>query len=278
MRSSCTQDQLALLETAPVKGFGFVFAIRTARAWWYSAWLRTLARFSRTYFGSFWLGLSNLLSVSVLGVVYGAVLGVSNPWDYVVYLGLGYTIWGFISLSVIGSTTLFGMRGDQLVNNALPAIFYCLEEWSFQVQTFVQSLVIVMIPILFIKPVLWLHALTSSWIPLINLGLFCFWITALMALVGARYKDVAQLMPVLIQLTFLLSPILYDKAALGDGKIALIADFNPFYRILDSLRGALIDGEVAYKAEFITLVVNLILICIVCHWLKRVRYSMPFWV
>ena len=274
--SSSAENHLALLETAPVKGFGFVFAIRTARAWWYSAWLRTLARFSRTYFGSFWLGLSNLLSVALLGAVYGAVFNIPNPWEYVVYLGLGYTIWGFISLTVISACTLFSIRRDQLINNSLPAIFYCLEEWAFQVQTFAQSMVIVMIPILFIKPVLWLHALTSMWLPILNLGLFCFWVTALMAVLGSRFKDVAQLMPILMQLTFLLSPILYRKEGLG--KLALIADLNPFYRLLAPVRTALIDGDVYFRAEFATLFVNIILIWIVCHWLKRVRYNMPFWV
>ncbi len=274
--SSAAEDQLSLLETSPSQGFGFVFAIRTARAWWYSAWLRTLARFSRTYFGSFWLGLSNLLSVALLGAVYGAVFKIANPWEYVVYLALGYTTWGFISLTVISSCTLFFIRRDQLINNSLPAIFYCLEEWAFQVQTFAQSLLIVMVPILFIKPVLWLNALTSIWLPILNLGLFCFWVTALMAVLGARFKDVAQLMPILMQLTFLLSPILYRKEGLG--KMALIADLNPFYRILAPVRTALIDGDVYVRAELITLVVNVLLIWIACYWLKRIRYNMPFWV
>ncbi|ABM76893.1 Hypothetical protein P9303_01381 [Prochlorococcus marinus str. MIT 9303] len=276
MRVPRAEDQLALIETAPAQGFGFIFVLRTARAWWYSAWLRTLARFSRTYLGSFWLGLSNLLSVALLGAVYGAVFNIANPWDYVVYLGLGYTIWGFISLTVISASTLFSTRRDQLINNSLPAIFYCLEEWAFQVQTFAQSLVIVMIPILFIKPMLWLHALTSIWLPLINVLLFCFWITALMAVLGSRFKDVAQLMPILMQLTFLLSPILYKKEGLGS--MAFVADLNPFYRILAPLRTALIDGDVYFRAEFATLFVNIILILIACYWLKRVRYNMPFWV
>ena len=30
------------------------------RVWWFTATARTRARFVRTYFGSFWLGLSNL--------------------------------------------------------------------------------------------------------------------------------------------------------------------------------------------------------------------------
>ena len=51
-----------------------------------------------------------------------------------------------------------------------------------------------------------------------------------MAMLGARFKDFSQLVPIIMQLTFLVSPILYQKEGLG--KASLIADLNPFYRIL----------------------------------------------
>jgi lipopolysaccharide transport system permease protein len=85
---------MSLRDAKPAMGHGLGYACRTARAWWYSAWLRTLARFSRTTLGSFWMGLSNLLSVGVLGVVYGTVLKVDDPLRYIIYLGFGVTIWG----------------------------------------------------------------------------------------------------------------------------------------------------------------------------------------
>ena len=48
-------------------------------------------RFARTTLGSFWLGLSNLLSIAALAVVYGSVFKVQNLL-YVVYLGTGLVI------------------------------------------------------------------------------------------------------------------------------------------------------------------------------------------
>ena len=63
-------------------------AWRMRRVWWFTATARTRARFVRTYFGSFWLGLSNLFSVGVLSAVYGTVFKVQDFQTYVVYLGL----------------------------------------------------------------------------------------------------------------------------------------------------------------------------------------------
>jgi lipopolysaccharide transport system permease protein len=271
-----TPPKTLLRDAAPVHGFGLLYAQRTARAWWYGAWLRTLARFSRTYFGSFWLGLSNLLSVGLLATVYGAVLKVPNPYDYAIYLGLGLTIWGFISLSVISGCSLFIARRDQLINNSLPAIFYCLEEWAFQLQTFAQAFAIILIAFAFIQPSILLHSASSMWLPLLNLGLFCFWIVAALGVIGARFRDVEQLMPILLQLMFLLSPILYHRQGLG--RIGLLADFNPFYRVLEPLRTAIIYGRVNFLSEVITLVLNIALISLVGLWLKRLRYRLPLWV
>jgi len=274
--SAFTRAGLQLRDAVPAYGYGLIYAVRTARAWWYSAWLRSLARFSRTFFGSFWLGLSNLLSVALLGAVYGAVFRVPNPWDYVIYLGLGLTIWGWISQAMIGGCLLFTSRRDQLVNNALPAIFYCLEEWAFQMQTFAQAFAIILIAFVFIKPLILLNSLTSLWFPLLNLSLFCFWATVAMGILGARFKDISQLMPILLQLMFLISPILYRREGLG--AVGLLADFNPFYRVLAPVRTAVMDGALNWHAELLTLALNLLALIVVVMQLKRLRYRLPLWV
>jgi len=276
MTGTLQTPELGLCTSAPTTGYGPIYAIRTARAWWYSAWLRTLARFSRTYLGSFWLGLSNLLSVGLLSLVYGAVLNVPNPYAYAVYLGLGLTVWGMLSQSVISGCFLLTSRRDHLVNNALPAIFYCLEEWAFQVQTFVQAFIFIVLALAFIKPVILVHVITSAWLPLLNLFAFCLWVIMAMAVLGARFKDLGQLMPILLQLLFLLSPILYPGVKLG--KVAFLADINPLYRILAPVRSAVTDGHVQVRHELGALALNLLALMLVGLWLKHLRYRLPLWV
>jgi lipopolysaccharide transport system permease protein len=97
-----------------------------------------------------------------------------------------------------------------------------------------------------------------------------------MAILGARFKDVGQLMPILLQLIFLVSPILYRREGLG--KVGLLADFNPFYRVLAPVRTAVIDGAVAWPAELLTLLLNLLAVVAMVLLLKRLRYRLPLWV
>lgn len=265
-----------LLAARPARGYGLVYALTSARAWWYSAWLRTLARFSRTYLGSFWLGLSNLLSVAVLGLVYGTVFHAKDPLMYVLYIGFGITIWGLISQATTSGCALFITRREQLVNHALPALFYCMEEWAFQVQTFLQAFLIIVLAGTVLKPVVAVHLLGAAWLPLLNLAVFCLWIIILTAMVGSRFKDFSQLVPIVLQLLFLVSPILYAKEGLG--KLSFLAELNPFYRVLAPLRNAALTGRVDLGEQVFVLALNVFVVLLLIRLLERYRYQLPLWI
>ena len=129
----------------------FKFAINNRKVWWYTATSRTRARFARTTLGSFWLGFSNLLSISTLGFVYGTVFKVKDFSSYFVYLGIGLVIWNTISSSICMSPNLFSNNSSNIKNMNLRPLFYTLEEWAFQIQTFFQSFSLVFIVLLLFK-------------------------------------------------------------------------------------------------------------------------------
>jgi lipopolysaccharide transport system permease protein len=118
--------------------------------------------------------------------------------------------------------------------------------------------------------------MACMWLPLLNLGLFVFWTIGFMAILGSRFKDFSQLMPILLQLVFLISPILYRKEGLG--KVEFLANYNIFYRILAPLRSAIIEGSVSIRPQILVLLVNVALIIFLGICLRRLRYHFPFWV
>ena len=69
----------------------------------FSANARTKERFVRTKLGSFWIGLSNLLSISLLSFVYGTVFKVQDISEYTLYLGIGMVIWNSLSTTISAS-------------------------------------------------------------------------------------------------------------------------------------------------------------------------------
>jgi lipopolysaccharide transport system permease protein len=93
-------------------------------------------------------------------------------------------------------------------------------------------------------------------------------------LLGVRYRDLFQLVPIVIQLVFLLSPVLYDKKTLGH--LGWTADFNPFYRVLSPFRHALIQGELKLGQSLLILFINTVGICFALIVLDRQRKHLPF--
>ncbi|MEC7738932.1 MAG: ABC transporter permease [Cyanobacteriota bacterium] len=249
-------------------------AWRIRRAWWFTATSRTRARFARTFLGSFWLGLSNLLSIAALALVYGTVFKVQDFNTYVVYLGTGLVVWNGISAAIGSAPNLFESNHTHVHNTNLNPIFYVLEEWAFQLQTFLQSFGLVIIALTWFQHNLLLNLLFYGWLPLLNLFLFLFWAPTIVCLLGARYRDFYQLVPIVLQLVFLLSPILYRKDNLG--AMAWTANLNPLYRILSPVRHSLMAGEIQWSAGLLLLGLNLLGLWVALHWLNRERPHLPF--
>ena len=234
----------------------FKFAFKTRIAWWYTASSRSRARFARTTLGSFWLGFSNLLSIGTLGIVYGTVFSVEDFQSYFIYLGVGLVIWNTISSSVSNSPNLFTHNSSNIKNMNLKPIFYTLEEWSFQLQTFIQSFILVFFVFIFFKSDLITNFLIYSWLPLVNLFIFIYWFPVIVCLISVRFTDIAQLVPIVLQLVFLTSPILYRKESLGS--LGWITNLNFIYQILDPVRISIINGLIDYQHSILLLGLNLI--------------------
>ncbi len=252
----------------------FKFAIKTRQAWWYTATSRSRARFARTTLGSFWLGFSNLLSIGTLGIVYGTVFSVSDFNSYFIYLGFGLVIWNTISASIANSPQLFLYNSSNIKNMNLKPIFYTLEEWAFQIQTFIQSFILVLIVFIFFKFSLLVNLLFYSWIPLLNLLIFIYWFPLIICIVSIRFSDIAQLVPIVLQLVFLTSPILYRKESLGS--LSWITNINFIYQILDPLRQSIIEGYVNYNDSILLLIFNLIGLAFTIIYFENQVKKLPF--
>jgi lipopolysaccharide transport system permease protein len=251
-----------------------IYGWRSRRAWLFTATSRTRARFARTALGGFWLGLSNLLSIAALSFVYGSVFKVQDFLHYVVFLGIGLVVWNSLATSIGAAPFLFEVNAIHLKNTNLHPIFYTLEEWVFQVQSFMQSFIMVLLGLSFFKQDLLLNFLAFSWLPMLNIVLFMYWVPLIVCILGARFRDFYQLIPICLQLGFLLSPILYDKKSLGS--LAWTANINPIYQIISPLRRALTEGHLSLAQTTAIFLVNLSGVCAALWLLEKSRRDLPF--
>ena len=250
------------------------YVITTRKTWWFTAVSKTKARFARTTLGSLWLGISTLFTVLCLGFVYGKVFKVSNFMEYFVYLGFGLVIWTPICEAINQAPLIFTSNSNSLKNSKIKPIFFVCQEWAFQVQSFLQAFLMVFLTFIIFSPSLLTNIV---FLPLhfLNFILFIFWLQLSISIFGTKYTDLFQLLPIITNLLFLLSPILYPKKNLGS--FGFIADFNPIYQILRLFRNSLIYGEPLISIGLIALFANILMILISLYGYLRMQKKIIFY-
>ena len=250
------------------------YCFKTRRAWWFTAVSKTKARYARTILGSLWLGISTLFTILCLGFIYGNVFKVENLFNYFLYLGFGLLIWNSICETINSAPLIFSRNESSIKNSKLTPIFFVCQEWAFQIQNFIQAFLLVGGIFYLIAPNLIINLINIP-IHLINFALFSFWMPLLIAILGLRFTDLFQLLPVLTNLLFLLSPILYEKKNLG--KLELIADFNPIYQILRLLRDSLIEGQSFFIYGITFFIINICMLTFTLKIYNRIKRKIVFY-
>lgn len=206
----------------------------------YLAWCRNKARFIKTKLGSFWIGLSTLLTILSLAFVYTTVLNVPNKREYIVYIGLGILYWNTHASLITDFSTLLTRSRDRLLSTSINVIDVIAEEYFFTVQNLFISIICVIPLLCIIYPKLFFLLFSFKAV----LGFFIYLIFILinsvsLSILGLISADIFQLIPVILQLSFLLSPILYFKKTL-EGK-EWIFNFNPFYIPIGIVRDTVLN-------------------------------------
>src|SRR5712692_6714058 len=83
-----------------------VNGLRQWRFWTTIGWYDIKQRYRRTRLGPFWITISMGILTSVLGLIYGSILGVPLG-TYLLYLAAGIVIWYFVSSTILEGTTVF---------------------------------------------------------------------------------------------------------------------------------------------------------------------------
>ena len=247
----------------------------TKEVWWFTSISKTKAIYAKTAIGGFWLGISNILSISILASIYGLVFKVTSFKFFVIYLGLGLVVWDTISSCISSSPKIFETNKSQILNTNTNPIFFTFQEWSFHIQNLGQSLILVLFSLSFFKYDLILNFLKVGLLPFLNILIFMYWFPLLVSLLGIKYKDFYQLIPIALRLIFLTSPLLFERERLGD--FSWISNFSLPYLYISDFRDCLISGQIIIQNTFLLLILNLIGLIFSIFIYSRVKKLIPFY-
>ncbi|GGY66644.1 transport permease protein [Streptomyces olivaceoviridis] len=205
------------------------------------------AQYSQAKLGQVWQVMTPLLNAAVYYFIFGVLLGTKhNVPDYVPFLVTGVFIWTFTQSSIMAGTRAISgnlglVRALHFPRAALPISFALqqLQQLLFSMAALVVILLCFGVPV----SVSWVLALPALALQFtFNAG-----VSMVMARMGAKTPDIAQLMPFVLRTWMYVSGVMWSIDKLADKDdlphiVTVLLEINPAAVYIDLMRFALIDS------------------------------------
>jgi ABC-type polysaccharide/polyol phosphate export permease len=240
--------------------------------WAVLAWQDIVARYRRSTLGPFWITVTTAVFVLGVGTLYGSLFGKQTA-DYMLYLGTGYILWQFLAAVLVEGSTALTSDREMLLNSQIDPQIIILRIVARNAITFAHSLPVYVALLLYAQPPL-------SHIPLalpgaVLLLLNAMWMAVVVGIAGARFRDIPPILGALIQLLFLLTPILW---AANSGVVPVAFTwFNPFTHLLAAARDPLIGHPFPVASLLISFCIAVLGLLAAAYLSSRAARRIPYW-
>jgi len=247
---------------------------RSWRLAWSLARLDLRNRYRGSVIGPFWMTLSTLLMLVGLGLLYSRLLGMSLS-EYLPHLAVSLVVWNVLSTMVADACTAMTSAEGVIRQLRVPFTVHALRSVFRNALTAAHSLPLIPLILLVFGAVPGVEGLLI--LPgLVIILLNCFFAAMLLGLVCARFRDISPIVANVMQLAFFLTPILWKPELLKEGAAWL--PLNPFYAVLETIRGPLVEGGGDPLAWLAAIVYTTIFGIVAMIFFVRFRGRLAFWV
>lgn len=247
------------------------------RIWLMLSWQDIKLRYRRSIIGPFWITLSMAITAYTMGYLYGHLFK-TDMQTYFPFLVAGMLSWALLSSTIVDLVETFSTYEGMIKQIKLPYTLYVQRIVMRNLIIFFHN-IIVIIPVLAI-----FHEVAKiDWNTLLLIpGLFIFYINALtygliLSIIGARYRDISQIVKSLVQVVFFITPIMWRPEALPLNKQYVVL-INPFYAFIELIRNPLLGKAPSLYETTLALLFTLLGIVICYVMFTRYRARIVYWI
>lgn len=217
----------------------FVCGILSFKTWASLGLYDIRLRYKRTLLGPLWITIGTAVTFTMMAMLFSAVLK-QDIRQFLPYLGAGMIIWSLISSVVTEGPSIFIQYHHIIDTIKMPLTVHPLRCVFRNLLIFSHNLVAYLIVVAFVGDLPGASALLLFiTLPILCLALFSA--ALLLAMIGARFRDVGQMIGVVMQLLFFLTPIIWSPSDIPHGRKYWVTG-NPFHHLLEIVRQPLL-GE-----------------------------------
>jgi ABC-2 type transport system permease protein/lipopolysaccharide transport system permease protein len=215
-----------------------------------------VCRYRRSTIGPLWETINVLVMISGVTMVSSAVLGSGTILESMPYIGLGIISWSAISSLVNEGSSVFVKHSAHIRGTSISLNFYIGRTVFGNLITFSHHAILYFLGLLLLPIELhWTNLLALLGIILFYIN--AFWVVPLLGFLGARFRDVENIVRNLMQLAFFITPVFWDYRAIDPAK-KFIVDFNILFYFLQIIREPLLGNIPPMRTYFIILATTLL--------------------
>jgi lipopolysaccharide transport system permease protein len=213
-------------------------------------------RYVGTGFGSLWFILSPMVMIFIYTVIFSDFMKmklniIDNSYSYSIYLIPGLLAWTAFSNTIMRLNTSFFEKAGLIKKINIPMYIFQLAMVLSELFTFIISMILGLIFLLIVdQPItigfLWLFPL------IIIQTIFAYGLGVIFSLFTPFFKDMKEIIPIIIQLWFWMTPIIYLSTMI-ENKYPLLLEYNPFYYFVKTYQNIFLHGNIISIADFGTI-------------------------
>jgi ABC-type polysaccharide/polyol phosphate export permease len=209
---------------------------------WSLAWHDVVSRYRGSILGPFWITLSMGLMVLGIGVVYSKLFGISIS-EFLPLVALGIVFFGTISGTINEGCDTFTSAKNMLSQTNLPM-------FTFVWRTVLRNLInlghhLVIVVVVLVVYGYWRKMnLVGGAVGLVFMVANAAWISMLVGIASARFRDIPQVVNSIMQFAIFVTPVFWPAERLQGSK-HIVLDFNPFYHMLEAVRAPMMGAPIA---------------------------------
>jgi len=229
-------------------------------------------KYISTTLGNLWLFIHPVVMLIIYTIIFSDFMKmkldlVDNKYAYSIYLIPGLFSWNFFALTIDRLSNSFFEKAYLIKKVNIPMYVFHI---SIAISEFIVLFVGIILGIVFLFLVS--HSLTFSAFIVLFLYLFLFFIFTfslgvIFSLFVPFFRDLRQVIPILLQLWFWMTPIVYPKSLIAH-KYPFLIDLNPVYYFIGPMQEIFLYSKFSFKELFIAFFISFFTLFI-AGWLYK---------
>ena len=202
-------------------------------------------KYRRSYLGILWSLLEPLLTMVVLTIVFGTLMGEKDK-AFPVYILSGRLLYGFFSQSTTAALKSIRANSSIIKKVYVPKMLYPLSSILFNYVIFLISLIVLAIVsiVLGVFPTLYLIQAIPVMLVLLLLSLGC---GLILSTIGVFFRDMEYLWTVALMLIMYTCAIFYRADRLLGSKWSFVLKGNPLFCVIECFRSCVFGNTMNIK-------------------------------